>query len=108
MDWWMILGNVAVLALLTGMAEEYMDHPDWIAEPPALRWTANVVIGAVGGVVFSLAFLLATVVLRVGTQVVFIVLLVGAALWLLAIGGIRVWEFLTPKAEKRREQGGEE
>lgn len=93
MDWWISLGNLVVLVLFASMAEEHLDHPDWIADPPLLRWTANAVVGAATAVLLTIGLMAAAFVWRVIGAIFGVVLAVfivgGGALWL--------WEFITPE-----------
>lgn len=97
MDWWYLLGGVATLIVLAGLAEEHVEYPDWLADVPVLRWSANLIVGATAGLLVSGGMMLAAVLWRTAASVVFWLLLVGGGLWLLAYGAVRLWELLQPE-----------
>lgn len=103
MDWWTLLLFALVLTVLTGLVEETWDHPDWAADPPFVRWTANVVGGAVTGVIGMLLLYATVAFWRVASTIAFAVVV----LWLLVMGMIRLLELVgvgTRDADPNRER----
>lgn len=86
LEWWHLLGGVATVAVLAGMAEEYVDYPDRIADALLLRWTASVVVGGAAGLAIVVGLHLATV----AWDLALLALLAFGILWLLALGVSRL------------------